>query len=47
MAREGVQLVVIQRQLGVYLQGIDKSEIIDTIYGRAAPVIPGGVGLKL
>jgi integrase/recombinase XerD len=37
MAREGVPLVVIQRQLGhanlgittVYLQGIDNAEIID------------------
>jgi site-specific recombinase XerD len=39
MAREGVTLVVIQRQLGhsnlgitsVYLQGIDNAEIIDTV----------------
>jgi hypothetical protein len=39
MAREGVPLVVIQRQLGhsnlgitsVYLQGIDNAEIIDTV----------------
>ena len=45
MAREGVPLNVIQRQLGhanlgitsVYLQGIDNSEIIDTIHARAAP----------
>lgn len=43
MAREGVPLMVIQRQLGhydlaitsVYLQGIDNSEIIDTVHGRA------------
>jgi integrase/recombinase XerD len=38
MAREGVPLMVIQRQLGhtnlgitsIYLQGIDSAEIIDT-----------------
>lgn len=55
MAREGVPLMVIQRQLGhydlaitsVYLQGIDNSEIIDTIYARAAPMIPASAGLKL
>ena len=43
MAREGVPLIVIQRQLGhtslgvtsIYLQGIDSAEIIDA--GRAAP----------
>ena len=42
MAREGVPLVVIQRQLGhanlgitsIYLQGIDSSEIIETVHGR-------------
>jgi hypothetical protein len=41
MAREGVPLNVIQRQLGhanlgitsVYLQGIDNAEIIDTVHG--------------
>jgi site-specific recombinase XerD len=55
MAREGVPLMVIQRQLGhydlaitsVYLQGIDNSEIIDTIHARAAPVIPASAGLRL
>jgi hypothetical protein len=39
MSREGVPLVVIQRQLGhpnlgitaVYLRGIDNAEIIDTV----------------
>jgi integrase len=39
MAREGVPLIVIQRQLGhsnlgitsVYLQGIDNGEIIETV----------------
>ena len=48
MAREGVPLVVIQRQLGhsnlgitsVYLQGIANAEIIDTVHGRRAPMIP-------
>jgi site-specific recombinase XerD len=47
MAHEGVPLVVIQRQLGhanlgitsIYLQGIDSSEIVDTVHSRPAPVI--------
>lgn len=42
MAREGVPLIVIQRQLGhsnlgitsVYLQGIDSGEIIETVRAR-------------
>lgn len=54
MAREGVPLNVIQRQLGhanlgvtsVYLQGIDNSEIIDTVRRRAAPVLPASAGLR-
>jgi integrase/recombinase XerD len=54
MAREGVPLVVIQRQLGhanlgitsVYLQGIDNAEIIDTVHARSAPVIPAISGLR-
>ena len=53
MAREGVPLVVIQRQLGhanlgvtsIYLQGIDNSEIIDTVHARRPPVIPATAGL--
>jgi site-specific recombinase XerD len=53
MAHEGVPLVVIQRQLGhanlgitsIYLQGIDSSEIIDTVHSRPAPVIPATAGL--
>jgi site-specific recombinase XerD len=53
MAREGVPLNVIQRQLGhanlgitsIYLQGIDNSEIIDTIHARAAPMLPASAGL--
>ena len=44
MAREGVPLIVIQRQLGhtnlgitsVYLQGIDNTEIIDTVHALRA-----------
>jgi integrase len=46
MAREGVPLIVIQRQLGhtnlgitsIYLQGIDNTEIID--HARRAPMVP-------
>jgi site-specific recombinase XerD len=44
LAREGVPLIVIQRQLGhsnlgitsVYPQGIDNAEIIDTVHARRA-----------
>jgi site-specific recombinase XerD len=47
MAREGVPLIVIQRQLGhthlgitsIYLQGIDNTEIIDTVHARRAPML--------
>lgn len=47
MAREGVPLIVIQRQLGhsnlgitsIYLQGIDNAEIIETVHARRAPMI--------
>jgi integrase/recombinase XerD len=54
MAREQVPLVVIQRQLGhgdlgitsIYLQGIDSSEIIDTVHARRAPMIPASAGLR-
>ncbi len=54
MAREGVPLVVIQRQLGhanlgitsIYLDGIDSSEIINTVHGRPAPVLPASAGLR-
>ena len=53
MAREGVPLNVIQRQLGhanlgvtsIYLQGIDSGEIIETIRARRAPVIPAAAAL--
>jgi integrase len=45
MSREGVPLVVIQRQLGhadlgvtsAYLRGIDNTEIIRTVHGRPTP----------
>ena len=48
LAREGVPLIVIQRQLGysnlgitsVYLQGIDNAEIIETVRARPQPMIP-------
>ena len=47
MAHEGVPLVVIQRQLGhsnlgitsIYLQGIDNTEIIDTVHARPTPTV--------
>ena len=55
MAREGVPLIVIQRQLGhsnlgitsVYLQGIDNAEIIDTVHARRAPMIPVSTSLRI
>ena len=48
LAREGVPLNVIQRQLGhanlgttsIYLQGIDTEEIIATVHARRAPMVP-------
>jgi site-specific recombinase XerD len=53
MAHEGLPLVVVQRQLGhanlavtsIYLQGIDSSEIIDTVHSRPARVISATSGL--
>jgi integrase/recombinase XerD len=55
MAREGVPLNVIQRQLGhtnlgvtsIYLQGIDNSEIIKTVHARPAPTLPASAGLRV
>jgi integrase len=55
MAREGVPLIVIQRQLGhtnlgitsIYLQGIDSTEIIDTVHGRRPPMVPVDATLHL
>jgi integrase/recombinase XerD len=54
MAREGVPLTIIQRQLGhanlgitsIYLQGIDNSEIISTVFARPAPMLPASAGLR-
>jgi len=48
MSREGVPLLVIQRQLGhadlaitsVYLRGIDNTEIVHTVHERPAPMAP-------
>jgi len=55
LAREGVPLNVIQRQLGhrnlgvtsIDLQGIDPAEIIETVHSRRPPMIPASVGLTL
>ncbi len=55
LAREGVPLPVIQRQLGhsyvsttsVYLQGINTEEIISTIHSRRAPMMHVSAGLEL
>ena len=55
MAREGVPLNVIQRQLGhanlrvttVHLQGIGSAEIINAVHARRAPMMPASVGLRL
>ena len=55
LAREGVPLIVIQRQLGhsnlgitsIYLQGIDNEEIIETFHARRAPMIPVSTSARL
>ena len=55
MAREGVPLNVIQRQLGhanlrvtsIYLQGIDSAEIINAVHARRAPMMPASAGLHV
>jgi site-specific recombinase XerD len=55
VAREGVPLNVIQRQLGhanlgttsIYLQGIDTEEIIATVHARRAPMTSATAGLRL
>jgi integrase/recombinase XerD len=54
MAREGVPINVIQRQLGhvnlgvtsIYLQGIDSGEIIETVRTRGPPMIPAAAALS-
>jgi site-specific recombinase XerD len=53
LAREGVSLNIIQRQLGhanlgttsIYLQGIDTEEIIAAVHGRRAPMMPASAAL--
>jgi site-specific recombinase XerD len=55
LAREGVPLNVIQRQLGhanlgttsIYLQGIDTDEIIATVHARRAPMMSASAGLQI
>lgn len=55
LAREGVPLNVIQRQLGhanlgttsIYLRGIDPEEIIATVRARRAPMMSVTAGLEL
>jgi integrase len=54
MSREGVPVVVIQRQLGhaglgitsTYLRGIDNTEIIHAVHERPAPMIPATSSLR-
>src|SRR2546421_10150703 len=55
MSREGIPLLVIQRQLGhadlgitsVYLRGIDNTEIVHAVHERPAPMISATNGLRL
>ena len=55
LAREGVAVNIVQRQLGhtdsgttsTYVQGIDPSEIIDAVRLRRQPTIPASAGLRL
>jgi site-specific recombinase XerD len=55
LAREGVPLNIIQRQLGhlnlgttsIYLQGIDPDEIITAVRTRRAPMMSASAGLRL
>jgi site-specific recombinase XerD len=55
LAREGVPLNIIQRQLGhanlgttsIYLQGIDPEEIITAVRTRREPMMSASAGLKL
>jgi site-specific recombinase XerD len=54
LAREGVPLNIIQRQLGhanlgttsIYLQGIDTEEIIATVHARRGPMMSASAGLR-
>jgi integrase/recombinase XerD len=53
MSREGVPLVIIQRQLGhadlgitsAYVRGIDNTEIIHAVHEQPARMIPASTGL--
>jgi site-specific recombinase XerD len=53
LAREGVPINIIQRQLGhtdlgttsTYLQGIDPSEILDAVNSRRPPMMPASAAL--
>jgi integrase/recombinase XerD len=55
LAREGIAVNIIQRQLGhthlgtasTYLRGIDPSEIINTVRSRRQPMIPASAGLTI
>jgi site-specific recombinase XerD len=55
LAREGIPLNLIQRQLGhtnlgttsIYLQGIDPEEIIAAVHARRAPMMSASAGLQL
>jgi site-specific recombinase XerD len=55
LAREGVPLNIIQRQLGqanlgttsIYLQGIDPEESITAVRARRAPMMSASAGLRL
>jgi site-specific recombinase XerD len=55
LAREGVSLNIIQRQLGhtnlgttsIYLQGIDPEEIITAVRTRRSPMMSASAGLRL
>jgi site-specific recombinase XerD len=55
LAREGVPLNIIQRQLGhanlgttgIYHQGIDPEEIITAVRSRRMPMMSASAGLKL
>lgn len=54
LAREGVPVNIIQRQLGhtdlgttsTYLQGIDPSEIVNAVHARRAPMMPASAALE-
>ena len=54
LAREGVLVNIIQRQLGhtdlgttsTYLQGIDPSEIVNAVHSRRPPMMPASAALN-